>query len=165
MKQLTLVRHAKAVQDPSFAADSERPLADRGRAEASLVGRFLAHADLAPDLIVTSPAVRARQTAELLAQGAEYRGPIVSQEAIYLAGTADLLEVARALPDDAAHVLLIGHNPGFEEFAAALLGATSGVRMPTTAAAHFAFPVERWQEVAPGRGELQWLMTPKLLRK
>jgi phosphohistidine phosphatase len=165
MKQLTLLRHAKSVQDPSYAVDRDRPLADRGRGDAEAMGRFFAQSEILPDLIASSPAARARQTAELLAQAAGYSGAIRWEEAVYAAGPDALLAVVRGLPDQASHALMVGHNPGFEELAAVLIGTDCGVTLPTSAAVHFEIDVERWSEVRAGAGRLQWLITPKILKK
>jgi phosphohistidine phosphatase len=165
MKQLTLLRHAKSVQDSAYAVDRDRPLADRGRGDAEAMGRFLAQAEIVPDLIASSPAVRARQTAELLARSAGYGAEIRLEEAVYAAGPDALLAVVRRLPDQASHTLMVGHNPGFEELAALLIGTECGVTLPTAAAVHFEIDTERWSEVCAGSGRLQWLVTPKLMRK
>jgi phosphohistidine phosphatase len=165
MKQLTLLRHAKSVQDPSYLVDRDRPLADRGRGDAEAMGRFFAQAEIVPDLIASSPATRARQTAELLARTAGYGGGIRWEEAVYAAGPDALLAVVRGLPDQASHALMVGHNPGFEELAALLIGTECGVTLPTAAAVHFEIDVERWSEVCAGAGRLQWLVTPKILKK
>ena len=165
MKQLTLLRHAKSVQDPSYAVDRERPLAERGRADAEAMGKFFAQAEIVPDLIASSPAIRARQTAELLARAAGYNGGIRWDETVYSAGPDALLAVVRGLPDTVEHALMVGHNPGFEELAALLIGTECGVTLPTSAAAHFEIDVDRWGEVCAGAGRLQWLVTPKLVKK
>jgi phosphohistidine phosphatase len=165
MKQLTLLRHAKSVQDPSYAIDRERPLAERGRGDAEAMGRFFAQAEIVPDLIASSPAIRARQTAELLARAAGYGAGIRWDETVYSAGPDALLAVVRGLPDTVEHALMVGHNPGFEELAALLIGTECGVTLPTSAAAHFEIDVDRWSEVCAGAGRLQWLVTPKLVKK
>jgi len=167
MKWLTLLRHGKSVRDVELATDHERPLAPRGRQDAALVGRTMAGSDLVPDVIVSSPAVRARQTAEIYARNADFAGPARLAEAIYLGDAQDLLEVVRSLPEEAEHALLVGHNPGFEEFAALLLGipaSAAGVRMPTAAAAHLELPIETWSETQAGSALLLWLLIPRLLK-
>ncbi len=168
MKLLTLLRHAKSVQDPTFAIDRERPLAPRGQDDAPLIGKAVARAGAVPDIIVSSPAVRARRTAELFAQGADFAGGIHLAEDIYPGEVQGLLAVIRGLPDTAEHALLVGHNPGFEELAAVLLGAdpaAGGVRMPTAAAAHFELPFDTWTAVEPGRAMLLWHIIPRFLKK
>jgi phosphohistidine phosphatase len=165
MKQLTLLRHAKSVQDPTYLVDRDRPLAERGRGDAEALGKFFAQAEIVPDLIASSPAVRARQTAEIVARTAGYGAGIRWEEAVYAAGPDALLAVVRGLPNNAAHALMVGHNPGFEELAALLIGTECGVTLPTAAAVHFEIDVESWSEVCAGAGRLQWLITPKLLKK
>jgi phosphohistidine phosphatase len=165
MRRLTLLRHAKSVQDPAYAVDRERPLAERGRLDAEAMGRFFSQAEVVPGLIVSSPAVRARQTAEILARAAGGVAGIRWEEAVYAAGADALLSVVRGLPDTAEHALLVGHNPGFEELAALLIGTECGVTLPTAAAAHFEIDADRWSEVCAGAGRLQWLIIPKLLKK
>jgi len=168
MHILTLLRHAKSDRDPKYATDFERPLNERGRRDAPAIGRHLAALELTPDLIVSSPAERARQTAELVARGASYKKPITWQETIYEADVEALFAVIQALPDAAEHVMLVGHNPGFELTASALIGVQAagysrGVVLSTATAAHIQLSASRWQDVAPGGGALLWLLGPKQL--
>ena len=168
MKLLTLLRHAKSSWDNPGMADYDRPLNDRGRRDAPFVGQFFQQVGLTPDLIVSSPARRARQTCDLFAQEAGYNTRIRWEENIYAASSDSLLAVVRSLRDDAGHVLMVGHNPGFEDLAGALIGADGpgaySLRMPPAAAAHLVLAVDVWRETQPGCGQLQWLVTPKLLK-
>jgi phosphohistidine phosphatase len=170
MKYLTLLRHGKSDWSMPFRTDYERPLKARGRRDVPRMGEYLASLDLLPDLIVSSPAERARQTAELFAEAVGYDGPIAWDEAIYAASAGELMSVLRRLPATAEHVLLVGHNPGFEDLADRLIGAdlygpAETTRLPTAAAAHIQLEVDGWREVQLGCGQLQWLMTPKTLRE
>jgi phosphohistidine phosphatase len=114
MKILTLVRHAKSSWKNPDLADHERPLNKRGERDAPEMGRRLAAQGQCPDLIVTSPAVRAKVTAETIAEAVGYRvGDIVEDERIYEANAGKLLDVIRELDDSHRHVMLFGHNPGF----------------------------------------------------
>jgi phosphohistidine phosphatase len=153
-----------------YLADFERPLKARGRRDVPRMGEHLASLDLVPDLIVSSPAERARQTALLFAEAAGYDGDIDWDESIYGASPMELMLVLHHLPDVVEHALLIGHNPGFEELAGRLAGETPyqltwGIRMPTAAAAHLWLQISDWHEVQHGCGQLQWVMTPKMLRE
>ena len=90
-------------------------------------------------------------------------------ERIYAASSGELFSVLRGLPDSAGHVLLVGHNPGFEDLGAQLIGANIygmalGMRLPTAAAAHILVAVDNWREIQVNSGQLQWLITPKLLK-
>lgn len=170
MKLLTLFRHGKSDWDAGEESDFDRPLKDRGRRDAPRMGAYFAQLGLTPDLIVSSPAARARQTAELFAGAAGYRKPIQWVEQLYMASSGELLSVLREVPESVVHVMLIGHNPGFEVLAAQLIGAdaygmASGVRITTAAAAHITLNVDTWPDVEPNCGQLEWLVNPKLLKK
>lgn len=170
MKLLTLLRHAKSDWSTADAADFDRPLKNRGRRDAPQMGDYFAKLGLVPDLIVSSPAKRARQTAELFAVAAGYRQAIVWVDNAYMASGSELMSIVRDQPDTAGHVLLVGHNPGLEHLAAQLIGAdtydmATSIRLPTCAAAHIALTVDVWREVQSNTGQLQWLIHPKLLGK
>lgn len=169
MKLLTLMRHGKSDWSTNMESDFDRPLKERGRRDSPRMGQYLAQLDLAPDLIVSSPAVRARETAELFAEGCGYDATILWDERIYAASGGELMSVLRSLPDAAGHVLMIGHNPGFEDLVARLIGADAygmalGVCMSTAAMAHLALNVDTWHETQANCGQLQWLINPKILK-
>ena len=163
MKLLLLMRHAKSSWDPPYRSDFERPLAKRGLRDAPFMGEFLAGTRYQPQLIVSSPAMRARMTAERAAGTMNLDDNVRFDDRIYLAAASDLLQVAADLPDDIERAMLVGHNPGFEDAVEALCGAAA--RMPTAAIACIALPIEHWREIERGIGELQWLVIPKLLRR
>jgi len=170
MKRLTLLRHGKSDWSEPYHTDFERPLKARGRRDVPCMGEYLASLDLTPDLIVSSPAERARQTAELFAEAVGYGGAIRWEKAIYGASVGELMTVLRRQPDDAEHIVLIGHNPGFEELASYLIGGdphglAKDIRLPTAAAAHILLDATSWRDVQINCGQLQWLVTPKMLRK
>ncbi|MBE2235854.1 MAG: histidine phosphatase family protein [Anaerolinea sp.] len=169
MKQLTLVRHGKSEWETGDGIDFDRPLKERGRKDAPLLGKFLAGIGLVPDLVVSSPAVRARQTAELLAPAMGYSIELHWEASIYAASAGELMSVLRRLPDEAGHVLLIGHNPGFEDLAARLIGAdaygmAAGLRLPTGGMAHLALAVDSWNAAQANSGQLIWLVNPRMLK-
>jgi len=161
MKELLIMRHAKSSWDLPYNTDFERPLNKRGRKAAPRMGEFLVDRDLLPDLIVSSPAERAKQTAELLVEASGYDGEMQLAHAIYHAYSEDLMLVVQGLPDEAERVMLVGHNPGFEMLVEQLCGGA--VRMPTAAIAYIWLSAASWAEVEVETGELQWLVKPKLL--
>jgi phosphohistidine phosphatase len=96
-------------------------------------------------------------------------GEIRWEESIYAASAGELMSLLRHLPDEAGHVLMVGHNPGFEDLAARLIGAdaygmASGLRLPTAAAAHLALNVDTWNAVQANSGQLIWLVNPRMLK-
>ena len=117
-RRLVLLRHAKAEKEgPS---DHARELAKAGRHDASEVGRRLRTAGLHPDLALVSPSTRTRQTWQLVAATLESSAEERFESAIYDNEVEDLLELVRAVPDDVATLLLVGHNPSIEELASRL---------------------------------------------
>ena len=161
MKELLIMRHAKSSWNPPYPTDFERPLNKRGRKAAPRMGKFLAGRDLLPDLIVSSPAERAKQTVELFMMASGYDGETHFEQGIYNAYIGDLVAVVQGLPDAVERAMLVGHNPGFEMLVEQLCGGD--VRMPTAAIAYIKLPVTSWADVGRETGELQWLVTPKLL--
>lgn len=108
-----------------------------------------------------TPPAPARR-AEIAAQAAGYGGEVVSGPDIYNASLDDLLEVVRGLPDEAGCVVMVGHNPGFENLRAALAReGTEPPTLPTAGLAHLRFGVERWSDVREGTGELVAVYSPK----
>src|SRR4051794_7133282 len=123
MKTLLILRHGKAESKGKETVESDHPraLTDRGRAEAEAQGRVPAWHEAIPDLIVSSDARRAYQTATLAATELPRAVPIQIDPAIYTENDLDgLLAVVRGLPDTAANVMIVGHNPGFEDLASGL---------------------------------------------
>ena len=161
MKTLLLLRHAKSSWGDSSAPDFERPLAPRGIADAPRVGHALQQRGLLPDLILSSPALRATQTIEAVVKAAGL--PLLPQfdQNIYGASSAELLEIVRRIPDTISCAMLVGHNPGFADVVSRLTEASHD--MPTAALACVQFQIERWTDVEDGGGKLEWMITPKLL--
>lgn len=118
-KQLWLLRHARAdVGDPGMD-DIDRPLSHSGRDQASRLGQWLAQQDLRPGRIVSSPAVRARQTTELIcrALGVDLNH-IHYDPGLYLASRDELPAIIEGLETPDGPIMLVGHNPGLEELLA-----------------------------------------------
>jgi phosphohistidine phosphatase len=116
-RQLVLIRHAKSGEG---AVDRDRPLADRGLAEAPAVGRWLADRGIVPDRVVVSPARRARQTWELAAAELDASAEPVLDGRAYDNTVEDLLDILRQTPAEVTTLVIIGHNPGIQNLAIAL---------------------------------------------
>lgn len=142
MKRLLILRHAKSSWGDSSLDDWERPLSPRGVRDAPRVGEWLGTHALVPDLIVTSDAVRARATAQAVAEAAGYGREIVVDARLYHAKPDDLLAVLQGLSDDSARAMIVGHNPGLED----LIGRLAGEHhdLPTATLVHLALPIDRW---------------------
>jgi phosphohistidine phosphatase len=143
MPTLHLLRHAKSDRDQPVA-DKERRLTRRGREAARRVGESLPHAIGGIDLVLCSPAMRTRETADLVLAGFAALPRVVYDDALYLAGAAALLRRLRRLDETDGAVLVIGHNPGLHELAVALAApdspcyrALAAGKFPTAARASF----------------------------
>ena len=146
MKTLFLIRHAKSSWDDQALADKDRPLNDRGKRDAPKVGERLAKRGVKPDLILSSPAVRALATAEIIARKLDYkRSNIVVNDRLYAVAADDLLDVIRQLDDKAKRVMLIGHNPELTELAHRF--SSKIAHLPTCAVAEFTFDTKSWSRV------------------
>jgi phosphohistidine phosphatase len=169
MVTLSLFRHAKSAWDNPGLGDFDRPLAPRGEKKAPRMGRYIANEGLEPDIVLCSPAVRARQTLELAAAEWKTSPEIRYEDALYHAGPADMLGLVKALPPSCAHSMLIGHNPGFHSFAVTLCGDGDQEAMdslhtkyPTAALAVIEFDGE-WTDVRQASGHLRLFMVPRKL--
>ena len=146
MKTLFLIRHAKSSWDDTALPDKDRPLNDRGRRDAPKMGERLAKRDVKPDLILSSPAVRALSTAEIIAKKLDYRRKdILVNERLYAVEADDLLDVIHQLGDKVERVMLFGHNPELTELAHRLAGEIT--HMPTCAVAELTFDAKSWSNI------------------
>jgi phosphohistidine phosphatase len=125
MRRLLVMRHAKSSWDHEGLADHDRPLDDRGERDAPRMGRWLRRQDLVPQRIVTSTARRARDTAAEVARTAGCAGALVESERLYSATPADCLDIVREHGGDADPLMIVGHNPTFEELVEGLTNEES----------------------------------------
>jgi len=162
-KTILFLRHGKSDWNADFGTDHARPLAPRGVESARRVGGWLAGIDLKPDLVLTSDAVRARSTVELAAAAGRWSCPIELRPQFYGGSPSTLVRALQGLDDALATVLLAGHEPTWSHTVADLAGG-GNVRFPTAAVACLGH-AGSWAALAPGRCELRWLVTPKLLER
>ncbi len=161
MKTLFILRHAKSNWDNQDLSDFERPLNERGRRAAPLMGGVMRSNKFVPDLILSSPATRAKETAELVKEAAKFDGRINFDERIYEATPARLIEVLEEQSDDFSSILIVGHNPAFEGLVRFLTAKIEP--MPTAALAVVDVPIESWSELNEAKGDLRILIRPKEL--
>ena len=163
MKKLLLLRHAKSSWDDPGLADFDRPLNERGRRAAPLMGKFLRNENIGIDLILCSPAQRTRQTIALVTKAARLDAPLRFDERIYEATLDTLVEVVSQIEESAVSVMLVGHNPGLEQLLFYLTGEDE--RMPTGALAELALDVEKWSKTHEGCAQLERFTRPRQLDK
>ena len=162
MKTLLVLRHAKSSWDDAALDDHERPLNERGRRDAPRMGKLVRKFGLLPDVVISSDAVRARLTAEAVAEAARFAGDILRDPHLYLADPADILWRLRQVQENAETVMIVGHNPGLEQLVEQLTGARQD--LPTAALAQIGLPIDRWRDLKLStRGTLVGLWRPKEL--
>ena len=154
MKELIVFRHGKSSWDAPAASDHERPLARRGREAVPAMGRRLLERGTVPQRIVTSDAVRARDTAVALAEALDLDiGVVLPEPRLYTGYDDDVLAAVTRLDDAYDRIAIVGHNPSLQDF----LRTAAGLELekfPTAAVAHLRFPVDRWADVRPDSGEV-----------
>ena len=160
-RTLYLLRHAKSSWKDASMRDFDRPLKGRGRDAAKQIGKRLASEKPQPTLVVCSPAARTRETAEIVLKHSNLKADVTFEQRIYEASLRDLLHVVSDIPDNKEVVMMIGHNPGFEELVAYLSGEHR--RMPTCALAKIRLDLGSWKDIKAGEGTLAWFITPKEL--
>jgi phosphohistidine phosphatase len=159
MKTLLLLRHAKSAH-AGIGSDFDRTLSQRGRRDAPAAGRELTRRKMVPDVVVSSPATRARETAQATLSAAGLPDATVYDPDVYEATSKRLLRVIQGLPAGASSALLVGHNPGMEELLARLAPEDAD-SMPTAALVCLHLEVEQWDTAVDGCGRVAWRWTPK----
>ncbi len=164
MRTLYIVRHAKSSHKEPGLSDRERPLNDRGKTDAPLMGKWLEQHGIRPDRIRSSSAVRAYSTAERIAEEIGYPDSgIRTEDRLYATDTDRLIQAIRETSDEDESLMIIGHNPEFTELANTL-GELRIDNVPTTGIVCFSFEVERWQDLNPGEGSFAFFESPKGLK-
>ncbi len=143
---LTLLRHAKAEPGSTDRQDWDRALDPKGRRDAAEVSRRLRERARVPTLILSSPAVRAFDTAKVFAR-ALGNPNLITDERLYLATAKAMLEVVRERGGNTDHLMVVGHNPGITEFADGLSAERSLDNMPTCSAYTLRFDIKDWKHL------------------
>lgn len=156
MTQLHLLRHAHAGDPVAYVGpDAARPLSEKGERHADRLGRFLKRAGFAPDLIVSSPRVRALRTAEIVAL--HLGQPVGIDDRLAGPLDASTLEAILSEHGETLRPMFVGHDPDFSELVARLSGAGS---IPMKKGAIARIDIDR--PLSDGAGTLRWLVAPDL---
>jgi phosphohistidine phosphatase len=146
MKTLLLMRHAKSSWKNKDLPEFDRPLNKRGEKDAPEMGKLLKKKNLVPSLIIASPAVRARMTAEAVKKKSGYEQEIVYLDKLYQAEVPAIIDALKEQPDGMETVMLIGHNPGLESVLQILTGKIES--LPTASIANITLPIDHWSEIS-----------------
>lgn len=161
MLSLSLVRHAKSSWNHPELSDFERPLNERGRRDAPAMAQRLKQLQQMPDLLLSSPALRAITTARVFARELGIPPESVQLSSrIYEAELDTLVDLVRGFDSGVQHALMFGHNPGFSDLARWL--ASGPLQdLPTCAIVTLELPIRTWADLCPGRGRLLSYLYPK----
>jgi phosphohistidine phosphatase len=156
MKRLSLLRHAKTERESPTDRDFDRILTERGRKNAARMGKEIGELGLQYDLILTSPAARAVETAKRAGLHSAQR-----DERIYDASAGALVAIIQGVDDGVESLMMVGHNPGFERLASQLIG--KNVEMPTGSLLELELPNDSWRDVGKVCGRPLRFLQPKEL--
>ncbi|MDD5319705.1 MAG: histidine phosphatase family protein [Methylococcales bacterium] len=165
-RELWLLRHGKSDRNISMD-DFDRPLKKRGKRAARRIGEWLQQQRLIPDWAVSSPAIRAITTAQIVHKAIDTQGLEIQQDKrLYQEGFERLKTVLAECPMEAGRVLLVGHNPELEDLLIHLVGAASlpdtDKLLPTAALARLLMP-DDWSHLEAGCAELVSITCAKFL--
>ena len=161
---LFLCRHAKSSWSEPGLADKERPLNERGKNDAPLMGNILKNKQEFPDLIISSPAKRALKTAKLIAEKLDYKTKNIEvNKNLYMAGINEFIDVISHINKDHKNVMLFSHNYGITDFANYI--SNSDIQnIPTCGIVKISFVIKNWQEIQNTKGNLQYFIYPKMFK-
>jgi phosphohistidine phosphatase len=161
MKTVYLIRHAKSSWDDEDLADFDRPLNDRGEKDAPRMGKRLHDRAVVPDVIYSSPALRAITTAKIIAEHIGYAAKnIKADRRMYNADEDMLLEIMNSVPDGNNCIFMVAHNPGITAFANALF-TQSIENIPTTGVVAGELNINSWRSAKWGAGNQLFFDYPK----
>ena len=161
MKTLLLMRHAKSSWKDDGLTDFERPLNNRGKRDTPFMGKLLREQKVQPDLIISSPALRAMTTARMIAAELKYeQSNIITHEMLYNADVNAMMRIVEQVDNSLKTIILVGHNPGLTLLANVLSDA-SVENIPTCGIACIQFQIDSWQAITRGAGTLAFFEKPK----
>ncbi len=161
MKTLILVRHAKSSWGDLSQPDFDRPLNERGKHDAPMMAGRLKDMDVKPDALVSSPAKRARKTAQAFSDVLEIpKDRVIFREALYMASPETFHQEVSLLDDACNTIAIFSHNPGISEYANQL-GVARIDEMPTCAMLAVTAPVSQWKDFRKARKEFWFFDYPK----
>ena len=165
MKTLYLCRHAKSSWDEPGLADEQRPITPKGIQKTDKVIRYLKKKEISPGLIITSHAVRAYETALLVAEGLGYPAEkILTERKIYDGYYDRILDVIYATKNDIGSLMIFGHNPTITHLANLFLHP--GIEMlPTSAVVGISFNTDAWEKIPAAEARQEFIIYPKMLKK
>lgn len=163
MKELIVVRHAKSSWEHAGLADHERPLLEKGKKRTRKVISYMQEQGVKPDFVMTSSALRARETAQYIANGLGVdKGFVKVDPALYHANAEQLLAQFDDLSDNFTTVLMVGHNPALTNFVNFFLVPPIDW-LPTSGVVALQFDTDKWDEIRTAPRKVRFVVFPKLV--
>ena len=165
MKTIYIVRHAKSSWDFPHLSDHERPLLEKGKKRTRLINEYLIQHHIHVDLIISSHAVRAHETAKIIARAIGYPPESIRLDRmIYHANAERVIDQFYDLPESVNSIMLVGHNPTFTNFANMFLDEKIDW-LPTSGLVCVEFDTDQWEKVPVSKYNAKFVITPKMLKK
>ena len=164
MKKLLVVRHAKSDWSQPGQTDEKRNINDKGILKSGRIIDYLKRKEILPDLIITSHALRACETAQLIAKGIGIDPEDIQiHPKIYSWNEDQLFDLFLEIPDNVETLMIVGHNPVLTNFINYLVSPPIDW-MPTSSVAALSVPIKKWSEISKNKAELLFFITPKMLK-
>ena len=163
-RYIILFRHGKSDWNANYESDHNRPVSKRGTKAAKKMGRYLRNIDQVPDLIISSTALRARNTAEIAINAGKWSSKLVLEKKIYESNVETLISIISKQSDEYNSICLVGHEPTFSSFIERCNNSTWS-RFPTASMAQIDFNINSWYDINLKFGSLVWLIRPKELNQ
>ena len=162
MKSVILFRHGKSDWGATYDHDHERPLSKRGIRDAKKMGKFLSKKTEVPDLVISSTALRTRNTIELAVKDGGWLAKIKYEKSIYGASLGRLINILKEQDNKYQCICLVGHEPIFSSFIEKVK-SQSITKFPTAAIGKVSFVTKKWNEIkiTSDKCELNWFFKPK----
>ncbi|MDD3876535.1 MAG: histidine phosphatase family protein [Bacteroidales bacterium] len=161
MKNLYIIRHAKSSWELPALNDHQRPIINIGKKRTEKVIELLKREGIKIDLLMTSDATRAYETACLLAEGLDYQvTKIIKNKKIYHADEDALFEIIFSFPDDLNNIIIVGHNPTLTEFVNYFIKPRIDT-LPTSGVVSLSFDTISWSKITDCPFHLNFVLSPK----
>ena len=161
-KSVILFRHGKSDWDAQYDSDHDRPLAKRGIRDAKRMGKFLSKSTEVPELILSSTALRTRETTKFAMEAGNWNVDIELEKRIYEASFEEIINIIKSQDDKYNSICLVGHEPVFSTIIT-LIDNKKEIKFPTATMARISFSASVWKRVllAPDKCKLEWFYEPK----
>ncbi|MCG8570228.1 MAG: histidine phosphatase family protein [Spirochaetes bacterium] len=164
MKHIFILRHAKSDWSDASLDDFERPLNSRGLKAAETMGKYIKSLPVQPEVILSSPAMRAKMTVEIIKKHLK-KPPTKWFESFYFGNEEDIIKAIKQLSDPIDNVLIAGHNPILEDLTSLLVSdGILSVKLPTASLVMIEVNTPNWKSLSPGGTTLKLLVYPKALK-